>query len=114
MNHAEFVAAYRDGRITVTFDPKRAAQLLSARLLLPVVTLPVLGLGVGLGLMGWLWAGLVVIALGFIVPRVIKRSAPHFLLTQILEDAQQYDAICKAGVMQIVDNARPPQLSSAA
>ena len=102
MTHAEFASAYREGRITVTFDPKRAAQLLSARLLLPVVTLPVLGLGVGLALMGWLWAGLIVIALGFIVPRLIKRSAPHFLLTQMLEDAQQYDAIRKANVMQLV------------
>ena len=106
MTHAEFVSTYREGRITVTFDPKRAAQLLSARLLLPVVTLPVLGLGVGLALMGWLWAGLIVIALGFIVPRVIKRSAPHFLLTQMLEDAQQYDTICKANVMQLVVNTQ--------
>ena len=108
MNYLEFVNAYRDGRVTVTFDPQRAAQLLSARLLLPVVTLPVLGLGVGLALLGWLWTGLIVIALGFIVPRVIKRSAPHFLLTQMLEDAQLYDAICKANVMQIKETANEP------
>jgi hypothetical protein len=106
LNHLEFVSAYRAGHVTVTFDPRRSAQLLSARLLLPVVTLPVLGLGVGLALMGWLWSGLAVIALGFIVPRVIKRSAPHFLLTQMLEDAHQYDAICKAGVMQLKVNTQ--------
>jgi hypothetical protein len=93
--------------VTVTFDPKCAAQLLSARLLLPIVTLPVLGFGVGLALIGWLWTGLIVIALGFIVPRMIKRSAPHFLLTQMLEDTRQYDAICNAGVMQIVENPSP-------
>ena len=102
------MSAYRAGRVTVTFDPRRAAQLLSARLLLPVVAMPVLGLGVGLALMGWLWSGLVVIALGFIVPRVIKRSAPHFLLTQMLEDERQYDAICQARVMQIVENPQTP------
>jgi hypothetical protein len=106
LNHTEFVSAYREGRITVQFDPTRAAQLLSARLLLPVMTLPVLGLGVGLALIGWLWTGLIVIALGFIVPRLIKRSAPHFLLTQMLEDAQEYDAICKANVMQLVGNTQ--------
>ncbi len=78
--------------------------MLSARLLLPLLTLPILGIGVALALIGWLWTGLTMIALGFIVPRLIKRSAPHFLLTQMLEDAQQYEAICNACVMQIVES----------
>ncbi len=108
MTHSDFTSAYRAGRVTVTFDPRRAAQLLSARLLLPVVTLPVLGLGVGLALMGWLWTGLAVIALGFIVPRLIKRSAPHFLLTQMLEDARAYEAICQADVMRIEEKRDAP------
>ena len=78
--------------------------MLSARLLLPLMTLPVLGIGVALALLGWMWTGLAIIAAGIIVPRLIKRSAPHFLLTQMLEDAQHYEAICNAGVMQIVDS----------
>jgi hypothetical protein len=106
LKHADFVAAYREGRICVVFDPARAARLLSARLLLPVMTLPVLGLGVALALLGWLWSGLIVIAIGIIVPRLIKRGAPHFLLTQALSDEQWFDAVCQAQAMQIIDSAR--------
>jgi hypothetical protein len=105
VTHSEFVAAFRAGRVTVEFDPKRAANLLSARLLLPLMALPVLGIGVALALMGWLWTGLALIALGFVAPRLIKRSAPHFLLTQMLEDARHYEEICQAQVMQIVESA---------
>lgn len=101
MNHIEFVSQYRAGQITVTFNAPLAARLLSAKLLLPVMTLPVLGIGVGLALMGWLWTGLIIIAIGFIAPRLIKGSAPHFLLTQALQDASIYDEVCKLGVMQI-------------
>lgn len=101
MTHPEFVAAYQNGAISVSFDPRAAAQFLSARLLLPLMMLPVLGLGVALALLGWIWSGLAVIALGIIVPRLIKRGAPHFLLTHALSDPVFYDDVCKAGVMRI-------------
>lgn len=105
MTHGDFVCGYRSGRIRVQFDARAAARLLSARLLLPLMTLPVLGAGVGLALIGWLWTGLSIIALGIVVPRLIKRSAPHFLLTQVLEDAQLYEEVCRQGVMQIVEQS---------
>ncbi|MEQ1773647.1 MAG: hypothetical protein ABL891_07670 [Burkholderiales bacterium] len=101
MTHTEFVTAYREGRITVEFDPAPAGKFLSARLLLPLMILPVLGAGVGLALMGWLWSGLLVIALGFVAPRLIKRSAPHFLLTQMLGDANLYADVQRAGIMRL-------------
>ena len=59
-------------------DPQAAARVLSARLLLPFVVMPVIGAGVALALIGWIYTGLAVIALGFIAPRLIKRSAPRF------------------------------------
>jgi len=105
LTHDEFIKSYRAGRITVAFDAPAAGRLLSAKLLLPLTALPVLGLGVGLGLMGWLWTGLSVIALGIIVPRLIKRSAPHFLLTQALQDPALYDEIRNSGVMHVANTA---------
>ena len=102
MTHAEFVSAYREGRITVEFDPTRAAKFLSARLLLPLMVLPLLGIGVALALMGWLWSGLLLIATGIIAPRLIKRSAPHFLLTQMLSDEKLYDEVQRIEVMHVV------------
>lgn len=105
--HGEFVAAYHSGRIRVTFDPPAAARFLSARLMLPLFMLPVLGLGVALALLGWIWTGLGIIALGIVVPRLIKRGAPHFLLTQALDDAALYDDLIKTAVMQITTLTDP-------
>ncbi len=107
LTHAEFVTAYAQGEIIVNFDPKAAAKFLSARLLLPLFMMPVLGIGVALALTGWIWTGLVVIALGIIVPRLIKRGAPHFLLQQSLEDAGLYQALLDSRVMETVRPARP-------
>lgn len=112
MNHSEFVAEYQSGRISVNFDAPRAGRLLSARLLLPLFMLPLLGVGVALALFGWLWSGLAVIALGIVVPRLIKRSAPHFLLTQVLQDAALYDEVYGSGVMQIVARSGETAMSS--
>ena len=101
MTYTDFLTAYRDGRITVELDRTRAGTFLSARLLLPVLILPLLGAGVALALLGWLWTGLLVIALGMVVPRLIKRSAPHFLLTQMLSDEKLYADVQRAGILRV-------------
>ena len=69
--------------------------------MLPVLILPLLGAGVALALLGWLWTGLLVIALGMVVPRLIKRSAPHFLLTQMLSDEKLYADMQRAGILRV-------------
>ena len=102
MTHAEFVAAYRSGAIRVNIDRAAAARFVSARLLLPLITLPVLGIGTALALWGWIWTGLAVIAIGTVAPILIKRSAPHFVITQALEDAQFYDDASASGLLKIV------------
>jgi hypothetical protein len=105
MTHAEFVAAFQSGAIRVEIEPQGAARLLSGRLLLPLVAMPVLGLGVALALIGWIATGLTLIAMGFIAPRLIKRSAPHFLLQQALRDPETYDELSKLGLLRIVPTA---------
>ncbi len=101
MTHAEFVTAYAGGRVKVAIDQAAASKYLSARLLLPLLMMPVLGAGVALALVGWIWTGLAVIAIGFIAPRLIKRSAPHFVLTQALQDEKIYNEVTQAGILQI-------------
>ena len=103
MTHVEFVSAHRNGTLRVRVDPKLASRYISARLLLPFMMLPVLGAGVALALIGWVWSGLAVIALGIVLPRLIKRSAPHFLLTQALRDENLYRELIAAGVLNIED-----------
>jgi hypothetical protein len=101
MTHEQFVTAYQRGEIKVEIDPNAAARFVSARLLLPFVALPVLGMGVALALVGWIYTGLAIIAVGFVVPRLIKHSAPRFILTQALQDASFYDEVTKSGLLKL-------------
>ena len=101
MTHGEFVAAYARGEIRVEIDPKAAARHLSARLLLPFVMMPVVGIGIALALIGWFFLGSAIIAAGIIVPQLIKRSAPHFLLTQALEDAAVYEETTRLELLRV-------------
>jgi hypothetical protein len=103
VTHSEFVERYRDAAIRVDIDRKAAARFMSARLLLPLVMLPVLGLGTALALSGWLWAGLAIIGAATLVPMLIKRSAPHFVMTQALEDAKFYEDAVAAKVFEVTD-----------
>jgi hypothetical protein len=101
MTHAEFLAAYTRGEIKVELDPAGSARFLSARLLLPLVMMPVVGIGIALALMGWVYTGLLVMAAGIVAPRLIKRSAPHFVLTQALEDPRVYDEVVSTGILRV-------------
>jgi hypothetical protein len=101
VTHAEFAQAYRSGSIHIDIDRPAAARYLSARLLLPLVMLPVLGIGVALALSGWLWTGFAIIAAATIAPIAIKRSAPHFVITQALADEKFYEDIVGTGLLAV-------------
>ena len=106
MTHSEFTAAYAHGEIKVDVDPKEAARFLSARLLLPLFMMPVLGVGVALALLGWIFTGLAILALGIIAPRLIKRSASHFVFQQALNDPVVYKEVTKSGLLRVVPITR--------
>lgn len=101
MEHSEFINAYSTGKLKVEIDPKVAARYVSARLLLPLVMMPVVGTGIALALTGWIWTGITVMAIGIIVPRLIKRSAPHFILTQALHDEKIYREVTQADILRV-------------
>ena len=101
MTHAEFVAAFQRGELQVEMDAKAAARFLSARLLLPFVLMPVLGIGVALTLIGWIYTGLATIGLAIAARYLIRRGAGHFVLTQALQDAALYEEATKSGVMRV-------------
>jgi hypothetical protein len=101
MTHQEFCLAYRQGTVRVRVNRVPAEKMMSARLLLPLFALPVLGLGVALALVGHWIIGLIVFLVGFGGPRLIKRSAPHFVLTQALENESWYRDAVAGGALQI-------------
>ena len=109
MTHAEFVAAYQEGDVTVTIERMAAAKFVSRRMLLPLVRLPVLGIGVALALVGWLWTGFLVIAIGTLLPFLVRRTAPNFVMTQALQDERFYSDALAAGVLEVTAQAPEPR-----
>lgn len=101
MTHAEFVAACGAGRLKPQIDRTAAARYLSARLMLPLIRLPVLGCGVALALVGWYLSGLAVIAAGILLPRLVAGSAPQVLLDEALADEQRYNEFIAGGLLRV-------------
>ena len=100
MTHAEFVAAYREGRLQVQVDRAGAARQVSARLLLPFVLLPLLGLAVALALVGRLVAGALVFAAALGLRYAVRRSAPGFVLQRALADERFYAEAIASGLLK--------------
>jgi hypothetical protein len=104
--HEEFRKACAEGAVRVDIDPVRAARFVSARLLLPLVAMPVLGIGIALALLGWVKTGLATIAIGIVVPRLIKRGAARFVAHQALVDEALYRDAVREEVLRITPVAR--------
>jgi len=99
VTHEEFVAAYQAGRVRVRIDRDAAARFVSGRAMLPLVMLPILGLGVALALVGYLMTGIAVFLAALVLRFVVKRSSDGFLLWRALRDAEFYRQVRAAGVL---------------
>jgi uncharacterized membrane protein len=100
MTHAEFVAAYRAGRLQAQVDRAAAARLVSARMMLPLVLLPVMGLGVALALVGYFVAGALVFLAAIAFRFAVRRSAPGFVQQRALQDERFYDDAVASGLLK--------------
>jgi predicted membrane-bound spermidine synthase len=102
VSHQEFIAAYQAGKVRVHIDRERAAKLLSARLMLPFVLLPLLGLAVALALTGYLIAGIALFLLVFAFRYAVRASSQGFVLSRALQDPGFYEGVRAAGTLSIV------------
>ena len=100
MTHAEFVDAVRERRLTVQVDKSAAARMVSARLLLPFVLLPVMGLGVALALVGYFVIGALVFLAALGLRYAVRRSAPGFVLQRALADERFYAEAIASGLLK--------------
>jgi hypothetical protein len=101
MTHADFVAAYASGSIRVRVDRERAAKLVSARLMLPFVLLPLLGLAVALALTGRLFLGVALFLLALVFRFAVRASSEGFVLSRALRSAGFYEEARAAGLLSI-------------
>jgi hypothetical protein len=101
MTHEEFVRGYRDGSIQVQVDRAAAARLVSARMLLPFALLPVLGLGVALALLGYLFSGIAIFLGGLALRFVVRATSQGYVLSRSLQDREFFQEALKGGLMKI-------------
>lgn len=101
MTHAEFVAAWREGRLRVEVDRKAAARAVSSRLMLPLVLLPVMGAGVALALLGRYFIGAAVFIAALLLRFAVRRSAAGFVLQRALEDERFYTEAIASGLIRV-------------
>lgn len=98
MTHAEFVEAWRGNRARV--DPQGAARMVSARLLLPFVLLPVLGTAVALAIIGHYYYGGLLFAATLGLRTAVRRSAGGYVLQRALADERFYAEAFAAGLIR--------------
>lgn len=104
MTHAEFVEAYQQGRLRVTIDRAAAARFVSGRAMLPLVLLPVMGLGVALAIVGHFVVGAIVFISALLLRFLVKRSSDGFLLWRALRDEEFYRQVLAAGVLSVEES----------
>ena len=111
MTHAEFVAGYRTGRLRATVDRAAAARFVSGRAMLPLVLLPILGLGVALALVGYLIAGTAIFLAALLLRFLVKRSSEGYLLWRALQDEAFYRQVMAAQVLRVEEASTPSRSS---
>lgn len=90
VSHEEFCAGLPVGRFRVIVNAALAPKYVQHRLWLKILLLPVLGIGLALGLSGYVWAGLALVLVGVLAPRMIKKRAPELLLHLATRDKDIY------------------------
>ena len=101
MTHEEFVAAYEARRIRVHVDREAAAKFVAGRAMLPLVLLPILGLGVALAIVGYVWTGVAIFVTALAIRFLVKRSSHGFLVWRALQDAEFYRQVTAAQVLRV-------------
>ena len=101
MTHQEFVAAYEAGSIRVQINRDAATRFVTGRAMLPLVLLPILGLGVALALVGYIIAGVAVFLAALGVRFLVRRSSDGFIVWRALRDAEFYRQVTAAEVLRI-------------
>lgn len=78
------------GLYRVIVNPEKARKYMRHRLMLTLLTLPVIGTGVGMGLWGYTWTGLGLVVFGVLLNRGVGARAPHMLLHLASTDTRVY------------------------
>ena len=101
MTHQEFVEAYQAGRIRVQVDRDAAARFVAGRAMLPLVLLPIMGLGVALAIVGHYIVGAAIFIAALLLRLLVRRSSDGFLVWRALRDPEFYREVNAAQVLKV-------------
>ena len=101
VSHEEFRAGLPHGRFRVIINPALAPKYVQHRLWIKLLLLPVLGIGVALGISGYLWAGLALVLIGVLIPRIIRKRAPELLLHLAARDKNIYREAIEYEIIEV-------------
>ena len=66
-----------------------------------MLLLPVLGIGIALGISGYLWVGLPMVLVGVMAPRMIRKRAPELLLHLATRDRDIYREAIEYEILEV-------------
>jgi hypothetical protein len=99
--HDEFRQGLPLGRYRVVVNPARAQKYVQHRLWIKILILPVIGIGIALGMSGYFWAGLPLVVIGFLAPRLIRKKAAEFLLHLATRDKDIYREAIEYEILEV-------------
>jgi len=99
--YEEFVTGLPLGRFRLIVNPQRAYRFVRHRLYLNGISIPLLGTGVALGLVGYLVPGTIFCVIGFGLRWFVKKEAPKILLHLIQKDAKVYYESIEYEIMEV-------------
>jgi exosome complex RNA-binding protein Rrp4 len=101
VSHEDFRTGLPVGRFRVIVNPTLAPKYVQHRLWLKMLLLPVLGIGIALGISGYLWVGLPMVLVGVMAPRMIRKRAPELLLHLATRDRDIYREAIEYEILEV-------------
>ena len=102
MKHAEFVGAYRAGKLQFEVDPVIAARMVASRMMLPWMLLPMFSAAVALALTGWLATGALLLAGAICLRWLVRRSAGGYMARRVLDDKEFFEAALAGRALRVL------------
>jgi hypothetical protein len=99
------------GHFRVIVNPDKARKYIRHRLMMLVLTLPIIGTGVAMGLWGYTWIGVGLVAGGVVLNRLVASHAPKILLYLASHDARVYAEAIDFEIMEVRAASDEPRLA---
>ncbi|HWV18480.1 MAG TPA: hypothetical protein VNZ68_07895 [Rhodocyclaceae bacterium] len=97
----DFVAGLPIGRFRLIVNPDRAYKYVRHRMFLNGISIPLLGTGVALALVGYMWPGVIICLFAWGLRRFVKHQAPKILLHLAQKDAKVYYETIEYEIMEV-------------